>query len=348
MLRVGWVRWLVALAIASVTMSGSALACTVTAKAPLSAGPFSPIAVAGGKVPTIVGQGGLKCDAGVLTLFGGNYLRATFTTLNGSTINGLKLKNGTKELPYTAFADAGGTVGLTHGATIDYMQNNLLNLLGLLGPSNAALPLYIKPGAAAGLPYGTYTDTITIAWDWRICSLAYVLGACVGSLDKDTGSTEIVVSVEVGPQDMTITLSSMTTWDAVRGTNRPLAVPGSKGRASLLVSNPDLVPLDGGSIALIYQVPPRTSVALDGDGATASPIIGFTDGSPASGSTLNYTQDSAVDDVDFSADGGATWNYSPSAGNRASEAAVTHLRFRPRGAMNAKSSFTVTIPYLVR
>lgn len=345
---VRWVRWLIALAVVSFVMPGSALACTVTAKLPLSAGPYSPIAVAGGKVPTIAGVGGLNCDAGVLTLFGGNYLRATFTTLNGSTTTGLKLKNGTKELPYTAFADSGSTVPLTQGVTVDYMQNNLLNLLGLLGPSNAALPLYIKPGAAAGLPYGVYTDKITIAWDWRICNLAYVLGACVGSLDKDTGSSEITVSVEIGPQDMTIVLSSKTTWDGVNGTNRPLAVPGSKGRASLLVSNPDLVALDGGSIALTYKVPARTSVALDGDG-TSSPIIGFTDGSPASGSMVIYTSAGAGDDdVDFSADGGTTWTYAPTAGNRPSEAAVTHLRFRPRGAMNAKGSFTVSFPYMVR
>ncbi len=341
---VDWLFRIVAAAAAATLLPAAAsAACTVTAKVGSTVGPYSPAAVAAGKVPTIASQAGLGCNATVLTLFGGNYVRATFSSLNA-----MKLKNGTSTLGYTAFADSGSTVALSNGATIDYMQNNLLNLLGLLGSSNAALPLYVKPGAAAGLPYGDYVDKITIAWDWRICSVAYVLGACVGTLDQGSGSSEITVTMTVGPRDVTMTVSSAVTWDSVNGTGRPFALPGSKGRTSLAVRNPDLVPLDDGSLALVYRVPARTSIALDGDGTGSSTVFGFTDGSPASGTTLSYVAGSATDDVDFSADNGATWTYSPVAGNRASEAAVTALRFRPKGAMKAGSAFTLSFPYLVR
>lgn len=341
---VRWVCRLVACAVAAALMPAAAsAACTVTPKVTANVGPYSPAAVAAAKLPTIASQAGLGCNATVLTLFGGNYVRATFSSLNAMT-----LKNGGRAIPYTAFADSGGTVPLSNGAMIDYMQNNLLNLLGLLGSSNAALPLYIKPGTAAGLPYGNYVDKITVAWDWKICSLAYVLGACVGTLDQGVGSSEITVTVAVGPQDVTMTVSSVATWDPVNGTGRPFALPGSKGRTSMAVRNPDLVPLDDGSLALVYRVPARTSVALDGDGTAGNPVFGFSDGSPASGTSLSYVPGSATDDVDFSTDNGATWTYSPVAGNRASEAAVTALRFRPKGAMKAGGAFTLSFPYLVR
>lgn len=340
----GWVQRLGVAAMLSMLLPGAAAAaCAVTPKVTATAGPYSAAALAAGKAPTIATLAGFSCPPGVLNLLGGAYLKATFTSLNGLT-----LKNGTKTLPYTAFADSASTVQWTQGKQVDYAQNNLLNVLGLLGGSSATLPLYVKPGSAAGLVNGDYVDKITIAWDWQMCSIAFVLNACAGTLDKGTGTSEVTVTVTVSPQDMTITLSSVTTWDPVNGTGRPLALPGSKGRTSLLVRNPDLVSLDDGSIALVYKVPAKTSVALDGDGTGSATIVGFADGSPTSGTTLTYTAGSSTDDVDFSADNAASWTYAPVPGNRTSEAAVTHIRFRPRGAMKPTSGFTLTFPYLVR
>ncbi|MEH3159558.1 MAG: spore coat protein U domain-containing protein [Sphingomonas taxi] len=325
-------------------LPGQALACTPSARTTISGATYSPAAVAAGKVPTLSGQAGLTCPTTVLVLLGGNYVRGTFASANA-----FKLKNGSRELAYAVFVDSGGTVPITQNGQIDYMQNNLLNLLGLLGGSSATLPLYVKPGSAAGLPYGDYVDTITVQWDWRICNIAYAAGACLGTLTQGTGRTDITVRLTVGPQDVTMTLSSVITWDPVNGTSGPFALPGAKGRTTLAVRNPDLVPLDAGSIALIYKVPAKASVALDGDGTTSATVVGFAEGSPASGTTLTYTAANSIsDDVDFSADDGATWTYVPVPGNRVSEAAITHLRLRPRGAMKAGGTFTLSFPYLVR
>ncbi len=322
----------------------AAPACTTSVPATLNAGPFSPAAVNGGKVPIVPGAAGITCDTSFIVLIGGNYLRGTLSSLN----NG-KLKKGGQLIGYTAYADSGATVPLTPGVTVDYMQNNLLNVLGLLGGSSAALPLYIKVPSGPIPSIGTYSDTITITWDWKLCKGVYALGNCVGTLDTGTGSSVVTVNLNVAAQDMTIALSSITTWDSVNGTGRPLALPGSKGRTSLVVRNPDLVALDDGSIAVIYKVPAKTSIALDGDGTTSPTVIGFTDGSPASGAALTYAAPgSTSDDVDFSADNGGSWTYAPTAGNRASEAQITQVRFRPRGAMKAASSFTLTFPFLVR
>jgi hypothetical protein len=50
--------------------------------------------------------------------------------------------------------------------------------------------------------------------------------------------------------------------------------------------------------------------------------------------TLTFTAlNSPADDVDFSNDGGVTWTYTPVPDGAGYDAAVTHLRIRPRGRM---------------
>jgi hypothetical protein len=52
--------------------------------------------------------------------------------------------------------------------------------------------------------------------------------------------------------------------------------------------------------------------------------------------------------VEFSSDGGATWGYVPVVGNPASQGAVTHVRFSPKGSMAPLSSLSISVPYLVK
>ncbi|MCP3733643.1 spore coat protein U domain-containing protein [Sphingomonas sp. RP10(2022)] len=343
----GWVWRMAALAVAGGLAAPvmAAPACAPTAKVTTTAGPYSPAAISAAKVPAVPNSAGLVCDSTLVVLFGSNSVKATISSLNG-----MKLANGAARIAYIASADPGGTVPLTPGQPIEYMQNNVLNALGLLGGTAGTLPLYVKPTGGAAPAVGRYTDTITITWDWRICKGISAL-VCIGGYDVPTGvvKSEVTITLDVAPQDMTIALTSATTWDPVNGTTRPLAFPGSKGRTSLTVRNPDLVALDDGSIAIVYKVPAKASVALDGDGSGSATVVGFADGSPASGTTF-----SAATDVSYSADkvdqvtGTTNWSYAPVAGNRASEAAVTFVRFRPRGAMKAGTSFTLSVPYLVR
>ncbi len=339
-------RLVAMLTIGAATPALAAPACVATPKVGRTVGPYSPVAVQAGKVPLISGLAGLSCDNSFIVLLGGNVIEATLTSQNG-----MKLASGANRIPYTAYADAAAKVALPDGVTRNYAQNNVLDILGLLAGGNTAMPLYIKVAGGTAPPAGIYKDVITIAWSWKLCKTLYLLGACspMSGYDAGTATSEFTITVEVTAQDMTIALSSVATWDAVNGALRPLALPGSKGRASLIVRNPDIVPLDGGSISIAYAVPAKTSIALDGDGTLFSQVVSFSDGSPASGASLNYASAaSTIDDVDFSSDNGATWTYAPVAGNRASEALITNVRFRPRGAMNAGSSFTVSFPYLVR
>lgn len=334
-------------AAAAFLVATPAAACTLSTSVTTSLGTYSPAAVKAAAVPGLQSRGGLSCPSSVIVLLGSNYIGATISTLNGSTL----VRSGGGGIPYKLWADAAATTyEIKPGVAFDFMQNNLLNVLGLLGGSNVDLPFYVKPTGGTLPPVGTYTDRITINWNWSLCPGGVSLaGLCIGTRDFGTGTSTIDVTLTVTPRDATITMTSTTTWDPVNGTSYPKTLPGSRRRIAANLANPDLVPLDSGSLNVILPTPAGTYIALDGDGASGGAAIVLTDGSPASGVSARYgTPADATDNVDFSADGGATWTYAPVAGNNASQSAVTHVRIRPQGPMARQSNFSVSVPYLVR
>jgi hypothetical protein len=330
----------------ALAFASSSFACTATANSTSAVGPYSPAAIKAGAVPALYNYAGLNCSSALLILLGGNYIHATFSSANGFK---LKPPSGTDVITYTASADSGATVPITQGATVDYMQNNLLNLLGLLGGSTANLPFYVKPSSTNLVTPGTtYTDLITINWDWHMCTGIGALGACIGTLDSGTTTTKVTVSLSVSANPPVVTIASASSWDPVNTTFNPKAVPGSKQRMTANVANPDIVTLGADSVVVALTTPSGMAIALDGDG-TGGSVVRLTQGSPASNLTLTYTSaSSATDDVDFSANNGTTWTYAPDASSDASMAAVTNIRFRMKGSMAASSSFNVSVPYKVK
>ncbi|NQE61971.1 spore coat protein U domain-containing protein [Caulobacter sp. RHG1] len=344
MYSVSRVSWLAAIA-AVWAIAGQSQACTVSSAVTSTLGTYSPAAVKAAAVPALQSRAGLACGSGVLVLLGGNVVQAKFHSDNGFK---LKQASGSEMIGYVASADPAGAAPFAEGATLDYMQNNLLNLLGLLGGSSADLPVYVKPASTTQPAPGVYSDRITIDWSWNLCPGIGLLGLCIGVPDTGTGASVITVTLIVSPQNAVMTISTTTTWDPLNGVTAPKAIPGSRRRVSVTLANPDIVPIDAGTIALVLPTPPHAILALDGDG-TGGVAARFADGSPASQTTLRYGgPGDASDDVDFSADGGVNWTYAPVAGDAASQGAVTHMRFRPQGAMAKQSSLTVSAPFLVR
>ena len=323
-----------------------ATACTVSSSVAVDLGSFSPSAVKGGAVPAVKSRAGLRCGFAVLKLLGSDNVKATFTSANGFRL----VRAGGGSVPYRASADEAGVYAASQGATIDYMQNNLLNLLGLLGNSNADLPIWVKPTGDGFPPVGVYRDRISISWSWSICTGLGLIGLCaLGSSDTGTGTSVIDITLTVTPRDATLSTTSTTIWDPVNTSFNPRALPGSRRTVSVTFVNPDIVPLDGGSVDIVVPTPAGAALSLDGEGAPPGPAITLTEGSPASSMRLRYTAPSdAADDVEFSADKGQTWTHLPVAGDPASQGAVTHVRLRTRGTMAAMSSFSVQIPYSVR
>lgn len=324
-----------------------AAACTVSTSFSSNLGTYSPAAVKAKAVPTIKSRAGLQCNSALLVVLSDDNIKAKF-----SSQNGLKLlaTSGVFSVGYKASADPSGTFAFSQNSTIDYMQNNLLNLLGLLGSSSADLPFFITPNEALFPPEGVYKDRITILWNWKICpSGISLLGACVGGAESGTGTSVIDVTLNVAAQNPTISILSTSTWDPVDGTSRPKALPGAKRRVTMTVVNPDIVPLDVGAVIVVVPSPVGTAIALDGDGASGGSAITIAEGSPASTLTMRYSgPDDMTDDVDFSSDAGQSWSYAPIVGNAVSQSAVTHVRIRARGTMAKQSTFSVSVPYLIR
>ena len=136
-----------------------------------------------------------SCTGGllnVLVILGETpYFRATI----GGSANGFNLSNGAGDLiPYSAAADPTFTFPLTPGVTFNYYQSSLLSLLGLLGGSGANLPMYFRTTTGGNLAAGTYTDTFTINWSWKICNIGAIV--CLG-YTQGTGTTTVSLTLTV-------------------------------------------------------------------------------------------------------------------------------------------------------
>ena len=139
------------------------------------------------------------------------------------------------------------------------------------------------------------------------------------------------------------------TWDPVSGTSNPRAIPGSKRRIIVSITNPDIVATELNALEALLPTPGGMVIALDGDGSGSGNVVQSSEGNPASGVTFGYGGPSSTSDqVDFSSDGGNSWAYYPSAGVPASQAAVTTVRFRPQGTMAPASSYTINLPYSLK
>lgn len=161
--------------------------CTVTASSNANLGSQTSYTVIGGTVPTVTTTAGLDCPGALLNLLSADYARATATSSNAFSLRSAA----GDQVAYRLSADPNGSFTFSQGGTVDYMNPQLLSLLGL-GQSNLSTPLYVKLTASPNLPAGTYTDTVTIAWRWSICRGIGALGACILS---ETGSGTTILSV---------------------------------------------------------------------------------------------------------------------------------------------------------
>lgn len=321
-------------------------ACTRTTSTTTHMGAYSPAAAASGTIPARQTPAGLACAPSTLSLLDRNYIRATFVSSTNS--RKVKLEGGSATIAYTASADAAGTLPFTGTTPVDYMRNNLLNILGLLGDSEQSLPISLR-FAAGGTPApGLYKDRITIRWEWYICPAALTQYLCLGIPDTDTATVTIDVSLRI-TRDLVIVTSTSTEWDPVSGSNKPKDLPGSRQTAVVTVTNPDASALDQNTVVVVLPVATNQAVTLGADGSGTSQQIVLTEGSPASSLVLSYTgAASTSDDVDFSSDGGSSWTFLPTEGDDTSLRRVTTVRLRPRGTMAPNSSFSIGVPVKVR
>lgn len=142
--------------------------------------------VRSGSIPNASGLAGLSCTGSLLSVLGGGHARATITSANG-----FQLKNGADQIGYQVSADPVGTYTFTQGGTINYMSGSLLSLFS--GNSFTA-PLYGRISSTPNIAAGTYTDTLTVQWNWYICNGVQIGPICVF---YETGSATVTVNVSL-------------------------------------------------------------------------------------------------------------------------------------------------------
>lgn len=121
--------------------------------------------------------------------------------------------------------------------------------------------------------------------------------------------------------------------DPLSGTTNPKSIPAARKRYSVSVRDAgNARAIDSNTVAIVVPVPANTRLFVRDLGATGSGPVQFVQGTPSSGLTYTYTSlASTTDDLDFSNNGGGTWTYVPVPDATGVDAAVTHLRVRPRG-----------------
>ena len=128
----------------------------------------------------------------VLVILGDTpYLRAT---ISNSAHNFQLVNSHGDSIGYSAYAGPNGQYPLTSGTTFNYYQQPILSVLGLLGGSGGNLPMYFTTTPGGNLSAGTYSDTFSIAWSWKICNLGTVI--CLG-YTQGSGSATVTLTLTV-------------------------------------------------------------------------------------------------------------------------------------------------------
>lgn len=140
---------------------------------------------------------------------------------------------------------------------------------------------------------------------------------------------------------LSITKTSAAYSDPLNGLANPKLIPGGFANYALTVTAPVSTSVTNNSIIVTDALPANLRLFV-GTYAPGPGPVRFTAGS--SGLTYSFTSlANAADDLEFSNNGGASWSYVPTPDADGVDAAVTHVRIRPKGSMAAGSSFTINL-----
>ena len=139
---------------------------------------------------------GFTCSGSLLSLISTNTITATFassTNASGTTPR-LYSSSAGSYIPYTLCSDSACSTTYSIGSSKTWSSTTLLGLLGLFNSSDGTLPLYLKTTSGVNVPAGTYTDTLTLTWSYKICFVG-ILGIC--SYTTGTATSTVTVTLIV-------------------------------------------------------------------------------------------------------------------------------------------------------
>lgn len=226
------------------------------------------------------------------------------------------------------------TSGLINNASLSSVANSANET-----DTNAPVTVYVGESATLG-------EIFTVG---NGANYAQALG-CTGNATALAGNLLIVNPADTAIVctftnsyivPLSIAKTSAVYSDPVNGLTNPKLIPGGFANYALTVTAPAGTSVTNNSIIVTDALPANLRLFV-GTYAPGPGPVRFTAGS--SGLTYSFTSlASATDDLEFSNNGGASWSYVPTPDADGVDAAVTHVRIRPKGSMAAGSSFTINL-----
>lgn len=135
--------------------------------------------------------------------------------------------------------------------------------------------------------------------------------------------------------DVRISLTGQVNSDPV-GSSNPKALPGSIVEFRTQVTYSGREALNSDSLVIVNRVPPALSLVVADVGPDDSSPFLFIEGDrPSELSCHFHSLDDSSDCIEFSSDGGASFDHRPTPDFAGVDPSITHLRFRLRGTMPA-------------
>ncbi|WP_293774555.1 spore coat U domain-containing protein [uncultured Pantoea sp.] len=167
---------------------------------PASSASFGSVStfVANTTISSVTTNANVNCGSGsAVSLLGNNQI--TFQLTGATNSNGTRgiLKRsgdtGSGNVPVRLCTDSACASELTIGGTpFVYGSQTLINLAGLLGSLNFAIPVYLRTVPGQVVAAGTYQVTLNMAVTYRICTSIAIGGLC---LSEQNGSGVIPINL---------------------------------------------------------------------------------------------------------------------------------------------------------
>ncbi|WP_233965508.1 Csu type fimbrial protein [Pectobacterium versatile] len=171
-------------------------ACT-TPPSSTTLGPYASSVVGVNGTPQIVTSGsGFRCTGSLLSLASTNTIQITILDDSNPSGTAMRMRRGTSTdyVPYSLCIDSGCGTLYDIGSTYTWSRTTFLGILGLFNSADGSIPIYIRTSIGNNVAAGTYTDTVTIKWDYRLCSLG-ALGLCVYEEGTTTSTLNITMNI---------------------------------------------------------------------------------------------------------------------------------------------------------
>ncbi|MCD8522757.1 MAG: CCXG family PEP-CTERM protein [Saccharospirillaceae bacterium] len=154
-----------------------------------------------------------------------------------------------------------------------------------------------------------------------------------------TGAYQIIPAANFsqcdGIYNLQLDSTAQVISDPVNGNSNPKAIPGAVIDYSVRASNVGTLSSDPDTTVLVQAIAADSEFYAGTDGAISPVTFVNGTGNNRSGLTFAFSSlTSTTDGLEFSSDGGNTFNYQPSAGADGFDAQVTHFRLILNGTMN--------------